>query len=179
MCLEITWSVLYSIDFDLVCLSQASGCAFYKITLEKCDSSCHLSTLSFVNLLVYFFLLKYSLCAINVVLVSSVQQSDSDICMYSCCSVAKSLSTLCDPTDCSIPGFPVPHQLPEFAQVHVHWTCDAIQHLSLLPSSPFASNLSSHQKLFQWVSSLHQVAKVLELQLQHQSFQWIFRIDSL
>ena len=68
-------------------------------------------------------------------------------------------------------GFPVPHHLPEFNKVHIHWTGDATQSShSLSPSSPFALNLSQSRGLFQWVSSLHQVAKVLELQLQHQSF---------
>ena len=82
--------------------------------------------------------------------------------------------------DCSTPGFPVHHQLPELAQTHVHWVGDAIQPShSLSPPSPPALNLSQHQGLFQWVSSLHQVAKVLEFQLQHQSFQWIFRDDFL
>ena len=76
------------------------------------------------------------------------------------------------------PGFPVHHQLPELAHIHVHWVGDAIQPLHPLSSpSPPAFNLSQHQGLFKWVSSLHQVAKVLELQLQHQSFQWIFRTD--
>ena len=87
-------------------------------------------------------------------------------------SVTQSCLTLCDPMDCSTPGFPVHHQLLELAQIHVHQVGDAIQpsHL-LLSSSPPAFNLSQHQHLFQWVSSLHQVAKVLELQLQLQSFQ--------
>ena len=73
----------------------------------------------------------------------------------------------CDPMDCSMPGFPVLHSLLEFAQTHFHWLIDAIQpsHL-LLPPSPLAPNLSQHQGLFQWVGSSHQVAKVLELQLQ-------------
>ena len=72
------------------------------------------------------------------------------------------------------------HCLPELAQTHVHRVGDAIQPSHPLPSpSPFAFNLSQHQGLFQWVSSSHQVAKVLELQLQHQSFQWIFRTDLL
>ena len=99
---------------------------------------------------------------------------------YTCCycSVPKLCLTLCDPMDCSMPGFPVLHYLPEFAQTHVHWVSDAIQPSHpLLPPSPPPFNLSQHQGLFQWVSSLHQVAKVLELQLQHQSFQWIFRVD--
>ena len=78
------------------------------------------------------------------------------------------------------PGLPVHHLLPEFTQTHVHWVGDAIQPPHPL-SSPFppAFNLSQHQGLFQWVSSLHQVAKVLEFQLQHQSFQWTPRTDLL
>ena len=84
-------------------------------------------------------------------------------------SVAQSCPTLCDPMDCSMPGFPVHHQLPEPAQTHVHWVSDAIQpsHPLLSPSPPIF-NLSQHQGLFQWVSSSHQVIKVLEFQLQHQ-----------
>ena len=82
--------------------------------------------------------------------------------------------------DCSTPGLPVHHQLLEFTQTHVLWVSDTIQpsHPLSIPSPP-TFNLSQHQGLFQWVSSLHQVAKVLEFQLQHQSFQWIFRIDFL
>ena len=73
--------------------------------------------------------------------------------------------------DCSTPGLPVHHQLPEFTQTHVHWVGDAIQpsHPLLSPSPP-DFNLAQHEGLFQWVSSLHKVAKVLELQLQYQSF---------
>ena len=80
--------------------------------------------------------------------------------------------------DYSMPGFPLLHRLPEFARVHVCWVSDAIQ-LShpLLPSSAF--NLFQHQGFFQWVSCSHQGAKVLEFQLQHQSFQWVFRVDFL
>ena len=82
--------------------------------------------------------------------------------------------------DCSMPGLPVHHQLPEFTQTHVHWIGDAIQPSHPLSSpSPPAFNLSQHQDLFQWVSSSHQVAKVLEFQLQHQSFQWLVRTDFL
>ena len=92
------------------------------------------------------------------------------------CSVIKLCLTLCDPTNCSMPGLPVLLCLPEFAQTHVHWVSEAIQ-LShpLLPTSPFALSFSPYQGLFQWVNSLHWVFEVLELQLQHQSFQWIFR----
>ena len=87
---------------------------------------------------------------------------------------------LCNPMDCSTPGFPVHHQILELAQTHVLQVGDAIQpSYPLLSSPPSAFNLSQHQGFFQWVSSSHQVAKVLEFQLQHQSFQWIFRTDFL
>ena len=87
-------------------------------------------------------------------------------------SVTQSCLTLCKPMDCSTPGFPVHHQLPKLAQTQVHRVGDAIQSPHPL-SSPFppAFSLSQYQGLFQGVSSSHQVAKVLELQLQHQSFQ--------
>ena len=83
--------------------------------------------------------------------------------------------TLCNPMDCSTRGFPVLHYLLEFAQTYIHWVDDAIQPFhSLLPPSP-ALSLSQHQGLFLWVSSSYQVAKALMLQLQYQSFWWIFR----
>ena len=86
---------------------------------------------------------------------------------------------LCNFVDSSAPVFPVLHYLAEFAQTHVRWVNDAIQPSHpLSPSSPPAFNLSQYQGLSQWVGSLHQVAKVLELQLQQQSFQWIFSTDS-
>ena len=95
-------------------------------------------------------------------------------------SVSQSCLTLCNPMNHSTPGLPVHHQLPESTQTHVHRVSDAIQPSHPL-SSPFppALNLSQHQSLFQWVNSLHQVAKVLEFQLQHQSFQWTPRTDLL
>ena len=97
-----------------------------------------------------------------------------------CCSVAQLCPTLCDLMDCSTAGFPVLYYLLEFAQTHVHWVGDAIQPSRLLSSpSPPALSLSQHLGLFQWVCSLHQVAKILKLHLQHQSFQWILRIDFL
>ena len=110
--------------------------------------------------------------------------SSSSIVSLSCVScissVAQSCPTLCNPMDCSTPGFPVHHQLPEPTQTHVHCVSNAIQpsHPLSSPSLP-AFNLSRHQGLFQWVSSAHQVAKGLEFQLQYQSFQWIFRTDLL
>ena len=96
--------------------------------------------------------------------------------------IVQSLSCvwLFDPMDCRAPGFPVLRCLPEFVQTHVYGAYDAIQPSHPLSSlSALALNLSQHQGLFQQVSSSHQVAKVLELQLQHQSFQWIFSVDFL
>ena len=93
-------------------------------------------------------------------------------------SVAQSCLTLRDPIDYSTSGFSVHHQLRELTQTHVHWVGDAIKpsHPLLSPSPP-VFNLSQHQHLFQLISSSHQVAKVLEFQLQHSSYQWIFRTD--
>ena len=95
-------------------------------------------------------------------------------------SVTQSCSTLCDPMDCSTPGFPILHQLLELTQTHVHWVGDAIQpsHPLSFPSPP-AFTLSKNQGLFKWVCSSHHVAKVLEIQFQQQSFQWLFRADFL
>ena len=85
-------------------------------------------------------------------------------------SVAQSCPTPCDPMNRSTPGLPVHHQLLEFTQTHVHWVGDAIQPSHPLSSpSPPAFNLSQHQGHFKWVSSSHQVVKVLEFQLQHQA----------
>ena len=94
--------------------------------------------------------------SINSLVVSSVQFS----------SIAQSCPTLCDPMNRSTPGLPVHHQLPEFIQTCVHRVSDALQ-----PSHPLSSrfspapNPSQHQSLFQWVNSLHEVAKVLEFQI--------------
>ena len=92
-------------------------------------------------------------------------------------SAVQSLShvRLFEAMDCSMPGLPVHHQLPEFTQIHIYWVSDAIQH-----SHPLLSpNPSQHQGPFQWVSFSHQVAKVLEFQSQHQSFQWTLMTDLL
>ena len=99
---------------------------------------------------------------------------DSDI---TCCCywVTKLCLTLCDPTDCSTPGRPVPHHLMKFAQVHIHCIGDAIQPSHPQMPSSSALNLSQHQGLYRWVGCSHQMTKLLELQLQ--SFQRIFRVD--
>ena len=93
-------------------------------------------------------------------------------------SVTQLCPTLCDRMNRSMPGLPVHHHLPEFTQTHVHRVRDAIQpsHPRSSPSPPVL-NPSQHQSLFQWVNSSHEVAKVLEFQLQHQSFQWTPRVD--
>ena len=93
-------------------------------------------------------------------------------------SVNKSCPTLCNLMNCSTPGLPVHHQLPESTQTHAHPVGDAIQPSHPLSSpSPPAPNPSQHQGLFQWVNSSHEVAKVLEFQFQHQSFQWTPRTN--
>ena len=83
--------------------------------------------------------------------------------------------------DCSTPGTPVHHQRPEFTQTHPYWVSDAIQPFHpLSPPFPPTFNLSQHQGLYKWVSSLNKMAKVLEFRLQqHQSFRWIFKTDFL
>ena len=116
----------------------------------------------------------------DVVYMVELERSPLLWALYCCCSVAQSCPTLCDVIDCSMPGFPVLQHLPELTQTHVHWLSDDFQ-LShpLSPPFPPALNLSQHKCLFQWVISLHQVAKVLELQPQQQSLQWIFKFDFL
>ena len=105
----------------------------------------------------------------------------SGLAYYCCCSFTQSCPTLCHPMDCSTPSLPAHRQRQEFTQTHVPCIGDAIQPSHPLSSpSPPAFNPSQHQDIFQWVvSSSHQVAKVLEFQFQHQSFQWIFRTDFL
>ena len=102
-------------------------------------------------------------------------------CRYqSVSSVAPSCPTLCDSMNCSTPGLPVHHHLPEFTQTHVHRVRDAIQPSHPGSSaSPPATNHSQHQSLFQWVNSSHEVSKVLELQLYHHPFQRNPRVDLL
>ena len=93
-------------------------------------------------------------------------------------SVAQSCPTLCDLMNCSTPSLPVHHQLLGFTHTHIHRVHDAIQPSYPLSSpSPPAPNPSQHQSLFQWVKSSHEVAKVLEFQLQHHSLQRNPRAD--
>ena len=115
------------------------------------------------------------------ILVSSVSMPSNGITrLYQFSSVTQSCLTLWNPMNHSTLGFPVHHQHPGFTQTHVHWVGDAFQ-----PSHPLSSptlpalSPSQHQGLFQWVNSSHEVAKVLEFQLQHQSFQWTPKTDLL
>ena len=116
---------------------------------------------------------------LNCILEENKSKGEEGV-LGSCCSVTKMCPTLCDPMDCSTSHSPVLHYFPEFAQTHVHWVGDAIQ-----PAHPWSSSslpafiLSQDQGLFKWVSSFHQVTKGLELHLQHQSYQCIFRVDFL
>ena len=151
------------LDFVYWCISSFKFCRLGIIILKDKGSFClrrFVPFLIFNGILGYFFpLLKNSKS--NIVAVQSLSRIQ-----------------LFDPMDCSMPGFPVLHHLLELAQTHVHWVGDTTQpfHPLSSPSLP-AFDLAQHQGLFQWLGSSHQVAKVL--QLQHQSFQWIFRIDFL
>ena len=118
----------------------------------------------------------------NVILwlISSTIRFNTEFSSVQLSSVVQLCLTLCDPVNCSTPGLPVHHKLPEFTQTHVRWVSDAIQLSQPLSSySPPVPNPSQHQGLFQWVNSSQEVAKVLEFQLQHQSFQWTPRTDLL
>ena len=117
----------------------------------------------------------------NIITVDPSEPTQITITMSCCChSVTKSCPALCDPMDFSMPPSYVLHYFSESAQIHAQWVGDAIQpSRPLSPPSPLALSLSKHQGLFQWVSSSHQVAKLLELQLQHQPFQRIFKNDFL
>ena len=129
-----------------------------------------------------YFTRKYILIIFSIQYLIKILYMEYRIALleYQFSSVTQSCLTLCNPMNLNTPGLPVHHQLPEFTQTHVHWVGDAIQPSHLLSSpSPPALNLSQHQGLFQWVNSLHQVAKVLEFQLQHQSFHWAPRADLL
>ena len=154
---SITWPTFWSARW--VCLG------LWRVNVELCQLTRVLDVIGYTSSLRIPSLFMLLIC-----IFSSVQLS----------SVAQSCPTLCSPMNRSTPGLPVHHQLLESTQTHVHWVSGAIQPSHPLSSpSPPALNLSQHQGLFKWVSSSHQVAQVLEFQLQHQSFQWIFRTDFL
>ena len=106
------------------------------------------------------------------------KQNTSGCCW--CCPVLQLYPALCDPMDCSTPVLPVPHHLLEFTRVHVCCIGDAAQPSHpLTPSSPPVLNLSQQQGPFWWAVCSHQVTRIVKFQLQHQSFQWIFRFGFL
>ena len=145
---------------------QVTSLTFYILNLLM---SCH--TIQFYNLF-------WSEVGFKVFSTSTSQiPTNKNAVQFS--SVAQSCPTLCDPMDYSTPGLPVHHQLPEFTQTHVHLVGDAIQPSHPLSSILLPPSIFQYQGLFKWVSSLHQVDKVLGFQLQHQSFQWTLRTDLL
>ena len=129
---------------------------------------------------IYFFVDYFLFLSVMSICISVCLSVHPSIQKLQFSSIAQSCPTLCNPMSHSTPGLPVYHQLPEFTQTHVHRVGGAIQpsHPLSSPSAP-APNPSQHQSLFQWVSSSHEVAKVLEFQLQHQSFQWTPKTDLL
>ena len=150
----------YCIKF---CLGIRKSCNLKKKVWEALGSTYanrKLEKKNLYSIVIYFFVFQNCQALTSLDLESVVQFS----------SVAQLCPTLCDSMNRSTPGLPVHHQLQKFTQTHVHWVGDAIQPSHPLSSpSPPTFNLSQHQGLFKWVSSSHQVAKILELQLQHQS----------
>ena len=156
----------------LLCLRNLSLCSFFYPTTT-------FKTLLFTPCLLFHLVIDCSLqdslfpLVFKYLGVQYLLVPSSSWCAYCCCSVTTLCLILCYLMDCSMPGFPAHHQLLELAQTHVHWVSDAIQTSHPMSSPSPAFSLSQHQGLFQWVSSSQQVAKVLEFQLQHQSFQWL------
>ena len=153
------------------CLSSKSECDIWRprteTFLRHSYSACFKCQNRWYNL--YRNTLQTITCQINMSLLSCC-----------CCSVAQLCLTLCNPMNCITPGFPLLHYLPELSQTHVHWVGDAIQ-----PSQPLSSpsppdfSFSQQQEVFSNKFLFTSGAQVLELQLQHQSFQWRFRVDFL
>ena len=174
----ITGEVISSIIDCSLAVDVGSSCSsvYYRShifkNLEKCIWSLQFCSYTYFGHIMFsgfILILHYSLMWVMGII-------DEFIGLYThllqFSSVAQLCLTLCKPMNCSTPGFPVHHQLPEFTQTHVHCVSNDIQPSHPLSSpSPPAFNLSQHQGLFQWVSSSYQVAKILEFQLQHQSFQ--------
>ena len=171
----LRWSYEF---FSFIPLTKWIALIFKMLNQSNIPQENHIwSSIVGINLLVFCWRLYTN---VNEVYQPGVFFSCNVCVWFQFSSVAQSCPTLRDPVDHSMPGLPVHHQLPESTQTHLHWVTDAIQPSHpLLSPSPSAFNLSQHQGLFKWVSSLHQVAKVLEFQLQHQSFQWTLRTDLL
>ena len=151
-------------DFIYLCISNTLLPFSVMVTLSKC------TLLANFKDTIEYCQLKWPCYAL-----------DSQKCMHTInhhiqfSSITQACPTLCDPMDCSTSDLSIHHQLPEFTQTPIHRVGDTIQLCHPLSSPSFAFNRSQHQGLFQWVDSSHQVAKVLEFQLQYQYFQWILR----
>ena len=148
-----------------ICSSSCSGSKLWSQTSFL--SFCHSQHLIHQNLSSLQSKYMQSLCTS---LHPHLLQTPAVLSSFQFSSVTQSCPILCNPMECSMPGFPVLHQLPEPTQTHVHSVGNTIQpsHPLSFPSPP-TFNLSQHQSLFQWVSSSHHVPKVLKFQLQHQS----------
>ena len=151
------WNLHIIVYRFLLSLREFYQTLFYLIDLTSWPTEGHLGF--FYTVLQWKSLYRSNLC------LTSVQFS----------SVAQLCPTLCDPMNHSTPSLPVHHQLSEFTQIKSSESVMPSNHLILC----HPLNLSQHQGLFKWVSSSHHVDRVLEFQLQHQSFQWIFRTDLL
>ena len=164
---EVHWRACGSLQVLLATALVTGGLEWVAIPFLRRFFSTQGSTLCLLHCRQFYLFICFTIWATREALYLAWKQFCSCQKPYSVqfSSVAQLCLTLWDPRDCSTPGFPVHQQLPELVQTHVHWVGDAIQlsHPLLSPSPAF--NLSQHQGLLQWVSSLHQVAKVLVLQL--------------
>ena len=168
-------TLLYNRSSVLIHLAKLKFCATGRHFLISFSTQTLVIMLCSVSVSNHCLLSVSMTCCPNLPIVKVIR-----IGLWQFSSVAQSCPTLCDPMNRSTPGLLVHHQLPEFTQTHVHWVGDAIQPSHPLSSpSPPVPNPSQHQGLFQWVNSLHEVAKVLEFQLQHHSFQWTPRTGLL
>ena len=160
------WCSIQRVTFPLVPLLRTDD---FRIVLQRVNENLNLNPrLNWIQNKAAWLVHQHNQCFLHLREFQSVS------------SVAQLCPTLCDPMNCCTPGLPVHHQLLEFTQTHVHRVGDAIQPSHPLSSpSPPTFNLSEHQGIYKWVSSSHWVAKLLEFQLQHHSFQWIYRTDFL
>ena len=150
--------------------------AWHAVVHGVTESWTRLSTWTELSFLMANVFFKYCIYVAASGLSCSIQNILN--CGICCCSVTQSCPVLCDPMDCSTPGFSVHHQLPELL-VSIESVLPSNHLILCHPLLLLPSIFPQHQGLFQWVSFLHQVAKGLEFQLQHQSFQWIFMTDFL
>ena len=157
---------------DILCLQN-------RTKRKRAIANHHLSAYYGLNIIKLWYIYYFPTSLLSIICWTEAQRSKK-LAQVTYSAIMEQCPTLCDPMNCSTPGLPVHHQLPEFIQTYIHRVSDAIQpsHPLLSPFLP-ATNPSQHQSLFQWVNSSHQVAEVLEFQLQHHSFQRTPRADRL